>query len=154
MKRQGQMKRIYKGFTLMEVIIVLFLVTLMVGLSAVFFSNFLPLVKFNAAGREMSSMIRHARSLARMKMESQTFVIDLDGKTYGIEGLPTKLIPQDSSIKIIDPSSGEIVQGRYSMVFNPSGTTGGATIIMSLRKKVLRIDMDPITGAVLNMEKP
>jgi general secretion pathway protein H len=146
------MKGTHKGFTLLEIIIVLFLVTLIMGLSAVFFSNFLPSVKFNAAGREMSAMIRHARSLARMNTESQTFVIDLDNKTYGIEGLATKHIPQDALIKIIDPFSGEILQGKYSIVFNPAGSMGGGTIILSIRKKTLRIDIDPIMGAVLNME--
>ena len=146
------MKRTDKGFTLLEIIIVLFLVTLMTGLSAVFISNFLPSVKFNAAGREMSAMIRHARSLARMTMESQTFVIDLDHKTYGIEGLTTKHIPQESLIKVVDPFSGEIIHGRYSIAFNPTGNMEGGTIILSARKKVLRIDMDPIMGAVLSME--
>ncbi|MCK9197402.1 MAG: prepilin-type N-terminal cleavage/methylation domain-containing protein [Syntrophales bacterium] len=146
------MKRTRKGFTLLEIIIVLLLVTLIMGLSAVFFSNFLPSVKFNAAGREMAAMIRHARALARMKMASQTFVIDLDNKTYGIEGLTTKQIPQDSSVKVIDPVAGEITRGKYSMVFNPAGSLGGGRIILSTRKKTLRIDMDPIMGAVLDTE--
>jgi len=145
-------KRTHEGFTLMEIIIVLFLVTLIMGLSAVHFANFLPSVKFHAAGREMTAMIRHARSLARMNMVSQTFVIDLDNKTYGIEGLATKHIPQDSSVKVIDPFAGEIIKGKYSMVFNPAGSMGGGTIILSTRKKALRIDMDPIAGAVLKME--
>jgi len=146
------MKRTDKGFTLLEIMIVLLLVALIVGLSAVFFANFLPSVKFSATGREMSAMIRHARSLARMNMVSQTFVIDLDNRTYGIEGLATKQIPPDALIKVIDPFAGDILQGRYSIVFNPAGNMAGGTIILSARKKVLRIDMDPITGAVLNRE--
>jgi len=112
------MKKTPKGFTLLEIIIVLFLVTLMTGLSAVFFSNFLPSTKFHAAGREMSAMIRHARSLARMNMETQTFVVDLDNKTYGIEGRSTKQIPQDSLIKVIDPVSGEMIQGTGAGSFS------------------------------------
>ena len=146
------MKRNQTGFTLLEIIIVLFLITLIMGLSTVFFSNFLPSVKFNAAGREMTATIRHARSLARMNMESKTFIIDFDNKTYGIEGQPTKHIPPESSIRIVDPFAGEITQGKYSIVFNPTGSMGVGTIFLSTRKKGLRIDMDPITGAALNME--
>jgi general secretion pathway protein H len=146
------MKRTHKGFTLLEIIIVLFLVTLMTGLSAVFFSSFIPSVKFDAAGREMTAMLRHARSLARMTMESQTFVIDLDNKTYGIDGLATKHVPPESLIKVIDTFSGEMMHGRYSVVFHPAGNMEGGAIILSIRKKVLRIDMDPIMGAVLIMD--
>jgi general secretion pathway protein H len=145
------MKMTDKGFTLLEIVIVLFFIVLIMGLSAVFFSNFLPSVKFNAAGREMSAMIRQARSLARMNGDSQTFIIDIDNKTYEIAGLAAKHIPPDCLIKVIDPFSGEISQGKYSIVFHPAGNMEGATIILAARKKVLRIEMDPIAGAVLNV---
>jgi len=151
--RWQRVKRNPQGFTLLEIIIVLFLMTLILSLSAVFFANFIPSVKFNAAGREIPAMIRHARSLARMNMESKTFVIDLDKKTYGIEGLAANQIPPDYAIKIIDPSAGEINHGKYSIMFKPTGGTGGGTIILSMRKKVIFIDIDPITGAALNREE-
>jgi general secretion pathway protein H len=137
------------GFTLLEIIIVLALVTLILGLSTVFFAGFLPSVKFNAAGREISGMIRYARSLARMNMESRTVIIDLDNRTYGIEGLGTKPFPPDARIKIIDPVFGEIVGGKYPIVFTPGGGMSGATVILLWGKKIMRIELDPITGAAL-----
>jgi len=84
---------------------------------------------------------------------NQTFIIDLDGKTYGITGHAVRNIPPDSLIKVIDPFSGEITQGKYSMVFHPAGNMEGGTIILSTRKKVLQIDLDPITGAAVNREE-
>jgi general secretion pathway protein H len=137
------------GFTLLEIVIVLFLVTLILGLSTVFFAGFLPSVKLNATGREISAMIRHARSLAHMSMESQTVMINLDNRTYGIEGLKTHSIPSDALIRVMDPFSGEIIRGKYPIVFHPVGGMGGGTIILSGGKKVIQIEMDPITGAVL-----
>jgi general secretion pathway protein H len=151
--RRHRLKMTCKGFTLLEIIIVLFLMVLIMGLSAVFFSNFLPSVKFNATGREMTAMIRQARSLARINGVNQTFIIDLDNKTYGITGMAEKRISPDYLIKVIDPFSGEITQGKYSIVFHPAGTMGGGTIILSGRKRVLRIDLDPIMGAELNKEE-
>ena len=142
------------GFTLLEIIIVLFLVTLILGLSTVFFAGYLPSAKVDATGREISGMIRHARSLARMNMESRSVVIDLDNRTYGIEGLATKSFPPDALIRVIDPFSGEIIRGKYPIVFNPAGGMSGGTIILSRRKKVIRIEMDPITGAVLIKNQP
>jgi general secretion pathway protein H len=137
------------GFTLLEIIIVLFLITLILGLSTVFFAGYLPSVKVDATGREISGIIRHARSLARMNMESRTVMIDLDSRTYGIEGLGAKSLPPDALIRVIDPFSGEMTRGKYSIVFNPTGGMSGGTIILSRGKKVIRIEMDPITGAVL-----
>jgi general secretion pathway protein H len=138
-----------KGFTLLEVIIVLSLITLILGLSSVYFAGFLPRVKFEATGREMAALVRHARSLARLNGAMQKVIIDLDGRTYGREGQIAKPIPPDVLIRIIDPVSGEVRQGRYSLLFPPSGGIAGGAIILSRGKKSIRIDMDPITGAVL-----
>jgi general secretion pathway protein H len=133
------------GFTLLEIILVLFFITLIVGLTAVFFAGFLPSAKINASAREITGMIRYARSLARMNTESRTFTIDLDNRTYGIEGLGMKHFPPDILVKVIDPFSGdEIVRGKYPIVFHPIGGMTGGTIILSLREKEIRIDLDPI----------
>jgi len=133
------------GFTLLEMIIVLFLITLIVGLSSVYFAGFLPSAKINAAGREITGMIRYARSLARMNMESRTIMIDLDNRTYGIEGLGKKYFPPDALIRVIDPFLGdEIIRGKYPIVFNPIGGMTGGTIILSMGKKEIRIDLDPV----------
>jgi general secretion pathway protein H len=137
------------GFTLLEIIIVLALVTLILGLSSVFVAGFLPSAKANAAGREISGMIRHARSLARMNRESRSVLIDLNNRTYGIEGMATKSFPPEALIRVIDPFSGEIVRGKYPIVFSPIGGMSGGTIVLSWGKKVIRIELDPIAGAVL-----
>lgn len=143
------MKSNFKGYTLLELVIVLFLITLILGLSAVFFTGFLPAAKFEATGREMSALIRHTRSLARINMESQTFMIDLDNNSYGIEGVPAKNIPPGILIKVIDPFSGEILHGKYSIVFSPGGAMTGGTMILTQGKRITKIELDPITGAVL-----
>ncbi len=141
------MKR--NGFTLLEILIVLSLITVIVGLSSVFFAGFLPSAKFNATGREISGMIRHARSLARMNMESRTVMIDLDNRLYGIEGLETRSFPPDLLVRIVGPFSEEFIRGKYPIVINPAGIMGGGSIILSQGKKTIRIDLDPITGSVL-----
>ena len=134
------------GFTLLEVIIVLTLVVLMLGLSTIYFAGFLPAVKFNATGREISATIRHARSLARMNMQTQRLIIDLDERTYGMAGQAAKDIPPNVLIRIDDPASGEILHGKYSLIFHPSGGMEGGAILLSGGKKKMRIDMDPIKG--------
>lgn len=137
------------GFTLLEVIIVIFLMTLILGMSTVFFAGFLPSARFSATGREVSAVIRHARSLARMNMERKTVVIDLDSRVYGIEGVITKSFPPEVKIAILDPVSGEMYRGKYPIVFHPAGGVEGGTIILSSSRRVMRIETDPISGAVV-----
>ena len=85
-----------------------------------------------------------ARSLV-----GQTVVIDLDSRAFGIEKGEWKYLPQDCLISIMDPLAGEIIRGRYPIVFQPAGGMGGGTIVLSRGKKVIRIELDPITGAAM-----
>jgi len=139
-----------RGFTLLELLMVMFLITLILGLSSAFFAGaFLPSAKVDATAREIVGVIRHARSLAQLNSERQTVTIDLDGRIFGIEGQEPRAFPPDLQVRVVDPASGEISQGKYSLVFSPTGGMGGGAVILSGKKKSLQIDLNPITGAAL-----
>ncbi len=144
----GQVSGKENGFTLLEIIIVLTLVTLILGLTTVYFARYLPGVKLDAAAREITALIRHGRSLARSSGEARTVMIDLDARTYGMER-GAKPFPPHVLVRIIDPLSGEILQGKYALVFHADGSGEWGTILLSGGGKKIRIDMDPVTGAVL-----
>ena len=81
------------GFTLLELMIVLFLAMFLMGMGIIAMMDRLPAAKLDATAREMSAMMRQARSMAKIQGEKQAIVIDLGTRTYGIEG---KNIPDDS----------------------------------------------------------
>jgi len=137
------------GFTLIEIVIVLFLIMLILGLSAVYFSESLASVRIDSTGREVLATMRYARTLARTNHEKQILTIDLDAKSYGIEGHNSRNIPQEIRIRVLDPFSGEIWNGKYSMVFPASGAAGGGTILLSNNRKELSIISDPVIGSVI-----
>jgi general secretion pathway protein H len=137
------------GFTLLEVILVLFLISLILGLSTVFFANTMPSNRLNATAREISATIRYARTLARVNGEMHTLTIDLDSKLYWIEGSTSKKIPDDINIKIIDPLLGEVHNGKYPITFYETGGIEGGTIVLSTKKKTVNIELDPIVGSVV-----
>ena len=143
------MKLNRSGFTLLELIIVIFLITLMVGLSAVFFANTLPSGRFNATTREIASTIRQARHLAQLNGEKQVITINMDSRSYGIEKRGEKKLPSGIDIKVIDPLAGDITSGKYHMTFHPAGSTEGGTVVLWNGAKVAQIDIDPVAGAVI-----
>lgn len=139
----------HAGFTLIELAVVLFLMALIAGLSAVFFGNTLPSAKLTATGRELSATIRQARSLAQLKGTSQAVLVNLDTRRYGIEGRSnTKSIPPEIGIKLLDPLLGEVQGGTYRILFEATGSIEGATIDLWNRNRSLRIVTDPIVGTV------
>jgi len=138
-----------KGFILLELIIVLFLMAIILGLSTLLFTNLLPSQKLNATAREVSATLREARSLAQLHGERQLLTLDLDAKQYGIEGRGARTVPENISLKIVDPFAGEILEGKYQMIFHASGGIEGGTIVLWNAKKAIEIHTDPIVGSVI-----
>ncbi|HXX57404.1 MAG TPA: prepilin-type N-terminal cleavage/methylation domain-containing protein [Thermodesulfovibrionales bacterium] len=137
------------GFSLLELIIVIFLITLVLGLSTVFFAKTLFSSRLTATARDLSATIRYARALAQINGERQVVSIDLDSKSYGIEGKGSKSIPADVMIKVIDPLSGEVPRGKFNINVNGIGGIDGGKIVLSSGKQSLSIETDPIVGTVM-----
>lgn len=138
-----------QGFTLLELIIVIVIIVLVIGMSTLFFASTVPSAKLNGLSREMSTMIKQARLLAQNKGVTQTMVVDLDAKTYGIEGKEAKVIPPEITAKIVDPLVGEIVRGKYSLIFHDTGGIEGGTILLTYGKKNIAIETDPVVGSIV-----
>jgi general secretion pathway protein H len=138
-----------KGFTLLEIIIVITLVVLILSFTTLFFGNALPGARLNSAARELSAMMRYAKILARNNGELQTVLINLDTGRYGIEGVQTKNIPEGINIRVTDLVTGEISRGNYTVLFHESGISEGGTITLWNAKRTLNIELDPIVGSVI-----
>jgi general secretion pathway protein H len=138
-----------QGFTLLEVIIVMVLITLVIGISTVFFANTLTSSTFNTTVQDISSSLRYARTLAQIHGERKTLTIDLDARTFTIEGKGTRKIPSHMNIKIVDPLHGEISEGKYQFIANAMGGVQGGTIVLWNEKKTVSIQPDPVVGSVV-----
>jgi general secretion pathway protein H len=141
------------GFTLLELIIVLFLTALMVGMGIIAMTGRLPSAKLDATVREMSATMRQARSLARTQMLKQSIVIDLDARSYGIEGKISRKIPEEIRIRIDDPLTGDVERGVYHMFFSPHGRIEGGAVVMTAGRKVVSVRPDPVMGFTVSRGK-
>jgi len=139
----------HRGFTLLELIIVIVIIVLVLGMSTLFFASTIPAAKLHGLSREISSILKQARITAQNKGEKQTVIIDLDSRTYGIEGKDAKNIPPEIFTRVIDPFSGTVSQGKYSFIFHETGGIEGGTILLTYNKKTLSIETDPIVGSIV-----
>lgn len=137
------------GLMLIELVIVIFLIILILGLSSVFFANSLPRAKFNSTVREFASNIKYARTFAKIKGQDQTFFVDFDLRQYGINGVSSKDIPDGISIKAQCPFYGEIYRGRYQIIMLASGGVQGGTLILTDGKRTSAIYLDPVVGSIV-----
>lgn len=138
-----------RGFTLLELIVVLSLVSLMLGLSALHFGRALTGTRYDRTVKEIASTFRHARALAKLRGEPQTIVFDFDARTYGIRGQKSRPIYEGVSVKSSGGINGDVSEGRYRLTFYPDGTARGGTLVVFNDKKSAEISVDPVAGATV-----
>lgn len=146
----GQRSRSYRrGFTLLELIIVMFLISIILGLSVFFFAGSTASQRFNSSVRSMSTALKYAKTIASIDGESKTFFINMDLRTYGIIGKKTMNIPVGIGIKVTDPVKGDILSGEYDVTFYPSQGIPNITIWLWDKKRTATIQTDPVGGSVV-----
>lgn len=133
--------------------IVLFLAMFMMGMGVIAMMNRLPAARLDATVREISALMRQARTLARIHTVKQTLVVDLDARRYGIEGRPSRMIPEEVGLKIDDPLTGEADNGVHRLVFSPFGGIEGGAIRLTADKRSIIITPDPVMGFLISRKK-
>lgn len=136
-----------KGFTLLEMIITLFIIALIVGLSTVTFISRQPSEMINSSARDIVSTLKYARTLAQSSGEVKVAIFDIDNKTFALEGKKEKRIPEGANLTFKDTLHGITNRGIYRIEFYPSGLSGFADITLEGYNKTIKITIDPVIGA-------
>ena len=143
-----------KGFTLLEILIVLFIAMLMLGMGIVGFAGRLPAAKLDATACEMSALMRQARLLAKTELEKQAFVVDLDARMFGIEGKTLRHVPEEVHVRVDDSIKGPRDQGKHRVVYSPFGGVSGGVIEMKAGKRGISLKADPVLGVQVAGMRP
>lgn len=142
-----------RGFTMIELLVVIFIMTLAMGLTATVFTRSLPSSRLDASVRELVAAFKQSRAQAISQGERRVLVVQLDERRYGLEGKTPKQWPDDVSVTVADPLVGDVIRGEYRFVFHPTGASEGGTVVLSAGKKRIQVDIDPVVGAVASRLK-
>ena len=146
-----------RGFTLLEIILVLVFIGVIAGLTTPFVMSTLDRVKLQAETRKINSALRYARSEAITRKIVTTFNANINNRQYWISNKKKK---QSSVTKTLDPgflmshvtSNEETIEdGTFTINFYPRGnSTGGAIRVAKVSPgksdASYEITIDPITG--------
>jgi prepilin-type N-terminal cleavage/methylation domain-containing protein len=139
-----------RGFTLLELIVTLFVILLTVGLSVPLISRSSDAIRARADVAGFSAVLRHARERAITSRRAYAVVIDptarkmtvLAGGTDG-EVKETRTLPERVSVQASPPPA-------LTVRFEPEGTSSGAEYRVTAGDIVYRVSVDPVTGRVKN----
>ena len=157
-----------RGFSLIEIIVVLVLVSLAVALLAPSFSQFSKSVELKAAAKKISAILRYCRSEAVNRGKVYRVFFDPDLKTVKVESMesteakenderkaasapvPTYFLPQGINMKEVKFDSPQYPSEFPAVEFYPSGgSNGGAILLDAQDMKGYKIKIHFLTGIVV-----
>ncbi len=147
-----------RGFTLIELVLVLVFIGLIAGLTTPFVMSTLDRVTHQAEAREIASALRYARSEAITRKTVLAFNGDIESGEYWLAhadaSRSSNVRNLDSRFRMVRVTSNEerVDNGTFAVKFYPMGNSSGG--IVRIEKHPLEksntayaISIDPVTGS-------
>lgn len=137
-----------RGFTLLEMIVVLLVVAMMAALLGTSVVGRLDSVRVATAARDMTAALRFTRSQAILHRKEQFLEVDLEHKTYLAPGRSAVELPESIELKLLtaqsEASSDKVGRIRF---FSDGGSTGGRVTLISGERE-WKVNVSWLTGEI------
>jgi general secretion pathway protein H len=138
-----------KGFTLLELIIVLFIVVLGVSVVGINLSSGDNSTEIKAAARDIVSALRYARGQALISHQETTLALNLAENTYTVSGRDKVYnIPKTIDITVVTAQSELTGNGLGNIRFFADGSSTGGRITLERGNTAWQIDINWLTGQI------
>jgi type II secretion system protein H len=148
MQRLSKLNGSCKGFTLLELIVALFLISLITAVVLPSFAGFGER-KLKSEAREMASILRFVHDSAVSRKETYWVKFDLDGNVVvwkGPEGEKTKKFDDMTSITTL--STGTVSRGEVTILIEPLGLRENISVHMGAGDENMTITFNHLSGKV------
>lgn len=137
-----------RGFTLVELLVVLSIATLLVGLAPVAYNKARESAQYRSTLRTMTADLRQARQMAISLSTAVTYELDLQTRQQGIVGGTHHSLPADLQFKAT-VGQNQVQHGKAAIIFLPSGgATGGSIEVMRKNGSGTRLRVDWFSGLI------
>ncbi|WP_313080254.1 GspH/FimT family pseudopilin [Pulveribacter sp.] len=137
-----------RGFTLVELLVVLAILALLIGVVPVTLERLRDSANYRQALRGIMTQMREARQQALSSRVETRFVVDLAQHSYGIEGLKAQQIPAPLEMRVSMAGVESGGQRAGIRFFPDGGATGGSVDIIRPSGEGARLRVDWLSGRV------
>jgi general secretion pathway protein H len=142
------------GFTLIELVVVLVVMSLMVAMVAGRGSPVSPSTHARGAIRSISGALRAARSEAVMSNRSVVFNLDTANRRFWWGTQPSVALSNDLSFAMLTASEQAVGDAVGRIRFDPDGSSTGGRVAIAGGDRTWWVGVDWLSGRVSIVEKP
>lgn len=150
LKRRGFVLPDQDGFTLIELMVVLAILSLIVLIAPTTLFKTTDTAEFMADARGFASTLKEARNKAIMERRESVVYLDVDKRSFRIDehGEP-ETIAEDTVVKIRSARSEQTDPGSGGIRFFPNGSSTGGRVSFERAGKHVTVTVNWVTGEVL-----
>ena len=138
-----------RGFTLLELVVVLFVVVLGFSVIGLNLSSGSDSTQLKAAARDIVSALRYARGQALITHQETTVAVHLGNNSYTVTGRDKLYrIPEAIDITVVTAQTELTGEGTASIRFFADGSSSGGRITLEQDKAAWKIDINWLTGQI------
>ena len=139
-----------RGFTLVEILVVMLVMLLVYGLLPPLFSSGVSGTELKSAARQLAAGLRKARSTAISTRRETVLALDVERRRFELSGdKQVYRLPAQVDLSLFTAQSELSSEKTGSIRFYPDGSsTGGRITIAGASRKYL-VDVDWLTGRVV-----
>ncbi len=142
--------RASRGFTLVELLVVLAIGGLLLTLTPPLITAALPGVELKAAARRTAGALRLAREIAIAEGRDAAWVIDVENNRYQIDGDHRRgSLPGGLDIELVAAEQEMQSDGVGAIRFFPDGSSTGGRVILKRGDAGYQVGVNWLTGRIL-----
>ncbi|MCB1578178.1 MAG: prepilin-type N-terminal cleavage/methylation domain-containing protein, partial [Xanthomonadales bacterium] len=134
-----------RGFTMIELIVVIVLIGIVASVVAFSFAKSLSGARIQAASRDLVAALRYTRGQAIVKGEQKVLVLDLEKNTYQAPGRNEIELPKDMALRLTTAQKELTGEKAGGIRFFPDGSSTGGNIAVVLGEREWKINVGWLT---------
>lgn len=143
--RSGQARR---GFTLVELLVVLAIAALAMAAVPSLFSAAMPGLEMKSAARRTLTSLRLTRELAIRQGTDLALIVDVEERRLDVPGHRSLSLPKRLELRLEAAEREMIDEQRGAIRFFPDGSSTGGRILISLGDSGYQVGVTWLTGRV------
>lgn len=138
-----------RGFTLLELLVVLGLATLLLAIAPPLITAAVPGVELKAAARRVAAGLRLAREESIRAGRDVAFILDVEERQFEIgAGYRTGRLPEGIELKLEAAQSEMLSEQAGGVRFFPDGSSTGGRIVLHRDERGYQVGVQWLTGRI------
>lgn len=148
MLRKSGQQRQARGFSLLEMMLVIAIIALASVLAAAVMTGGIDGLRLRSASKQIAAQLRYTRAQAIATGEAQRFTIDPRAHTWQAPKQRRGQIPEQLGIVFIGAREVQPTRGEGAVVFFPDGASSGGRVQLRAQRAAWNVDVAWLTGQV------